>query len=148
MSPLEACLTEDPIQVMAASSVDRIRALVGALEAIPPPRAFEIALTEYPSRDLSILDVTGEGVSKGSALADLARSLHIDRAEVMALGDNLNDRPMLEFAGIPIVMGNAPAELKSFGWIETLTNDDGGVAHAIASYALPDKRASDPVRSQ
>jgi len=83
---------------MAASSVDRIRALVGALEAIPPPRAFEIALTEYPSRDLSILDVTGDGVSKGSALADLAAVSRSNRADVMALGDNLNDRPMLEFA--------------------------------------------------
>ncbi len=136
VSPLEACLTEDPIQVMAASSVDRIRALVRALEAIAPPRAFEVALTEYPARDLSILDVTAERVSKGSALADLARGLRIDRADVMALGDNLNDRPMLEFAGIPIVMGNASAELKAFGWLETLANDDGGVAAAIEAHAL------------
>jgi hypothetical protein len=54
----------------------------------------------------------------------------------MALGDNLNDRPMLEFAGIPIVMGNASAELKALGWPETLSNDDGGVARAIERWAL------------
>ena len=136
VSPLEACLTEDPIQVMAASSIERIRALVRTLEKIPSPRAFEIALTEYPARDLSILDVTAEGVSKGSALADLASSLRIDRAEVMALGDNLNDRPMLEFAGIAVVMGNAPAELRSAGWFETLGHDDAGVAAAIHTHAL------------
>ena len=136
VAPLEACLTEDPIQVMAASSVERIRALVGALEAIPSPRAFEIALTEYAARDLSILDVTGERVSKGSALAELARTLDVGRHEVMALGDNLNDLTMLEFAGLPVVMGNAPADLKRLGWAETLSNDDAGVAVAIETYAL------------
>jgi Cof subfamily protein (haloacid dehalogenase superfamily) len=134
--PLEACLTEDPIQVMAASSLARIAALVDALRAIPAPRAFEISLTEYPSRDLSILDVTGAGVSKGSALAGLAQARGIPRAEVMALGDNLNDRPMLEFAGVAVVMGNASPELKTLGWPETLTNDAAGVAAAIESWAL------------
>jgi len=136
ITPLEACLTEDPIQVMAAAGVDRIRALVRALETMPSPRAFEIALTEYPSRDLSILDVTAEHVSKGSALADLARSLEVDRAEVMALGDNLNDRTMLEYAGVPVVMGNASVELKGLGWLETGSNDDAGVAQAIEKLAL------------
>jgi hypothetical protein len=136
VAPLEACLTEDPIQVMAAASVERIRALTGILQELPPPRAFEIAVTEYPARDLSILDVTAEGVSKGSALADLARVLGVDRSEVMALGDNLNDRPMLEFAGLPVVMENASAELKSFGWTETLSNDACGVAEAIETHAL------------
>jgi Cof subfamily protein (haloacid dehalogenase superfamily) len=135
-APLEACLTEDPIQVMAASSVARIAALVATLRAIPDPHAFEIALTEYPSRDLSILDVTGPGVSKGSALADLARARGIPRAEVMALGDNLNDRPMLEFAGVAVVMGNASPELKTLGWPETLTNDAAGVGAAIENWAL------------
>jgi Cof subfamily protein (haloacid dehalogenase superfamily) len=135
-NPLETCLTEDPIQVMAASDVERIRSLVGALETIPQPRAFEIALTEYPSRDLSILDVTAAGVSKGSALAELARDLGIDRADVMALGDNLNDRTMLEFAGVPVVMGNASAELKGLGWFETGSNDEAGVAQAIERLAL------------
>ena len=121
---------------MAASSVDRIRALAEALRALPTPHAFEVALTEYPARDLSILDVTAERVSKGSALADLARGLHIGRADVMALGDNLNDRPMLEFAGIPVVMGNASAELKAMGWLETGPNDEAGVARAIERLAL------------
>ena len=33
----------------------------------------------------------------------------------MAIGDNWNDREMLEFAGVPVVMGNGVAELKSLG---------------------------------
>lgn len=136
VTPLEACLTQDPIQVTAASSVERIRALAACLLARSRPHAFELALTEYPARDLSILDVTAAGVSKGSALADLARSRGLDAAEVMALGDNLNDRTMLEFAGVPVVMGNASAELKAFGWEETASNDEAGVALAIERHML------------
>jgi hydroxymethylpyrimidine pyrophosphatase-like HAD family hydrolase len=49
----------------------------------------------------------------------------------MAIGDNFNDLEMLEFAGIPVVMGNAADDLKTRGWIETCSNDEHGVAAAI-----------------
>jgi hydroxymethylpyrimidine pyrophosphatase-like HAD family hydrolase len=54
----------------------------------------------------------------------------------MAIGDNWNDREMLEFAGCPVVMGNSVAELKSLGWPITLSNDEDGLAAAIYRYAL------------
>lgn len=136
VTPIEACLTEDPIQVMAASSIEKMHALADTLHALPAPHAFEIALTEYPARDLAILDVTAAGVSKGSAVADFARSRGLDASQVMAVGDNLNDRTMLEFAGVPVVMGNASTELKAFGWPETLSNDEAGVARAIEEHVL------------
>jgi hydroxymethylpyrimidine pyrophosphatase-like HAD family hydrolase len=43
---------------------------------------------------------------------------------------------MLEFAGLPVVMGNCVPELKSRGWPVTLTNDEGGLAAAIRTYAF------------
>ena len=135
VAPLEACLTEDPIQVMAAGSVATMRALAAALAAVPDG-GFEVALTEYETRDLSILDVTAAGVSKGSALAELARERGLAPEAVMAIGDNLNDLPMLEVAGVRVVMGNASAELKALGWAETGTNDEAGVAQAIERFAL------------
>jgi hydroxymethylpyrimidine pyrophosphatase-like HAD family hydrolase len=49
----------------------------------------------------------------------------------MAVGDNLNDLPMLEYAGTPVLMGNALPELKDRGWMVTGTNDEAGVAEAI-----------------
>ena len=133
--PLEACLTEDPIQVMAAGGVAPMRALAATLATVPNG-GFEVALTEYVTRDLSILDVTAAGVSKGSALAELARERGLAPEAVMAIGDNLNDRPMLEVAGVRVVMGNASPELKAFGWTETGTNDEAGVAQAIERFAL------------
>jgi hydroxymethylpyrimidine pyrophosphatase-like HAD family hydrolase len=54
----------------------------------------------------------------------------------MAIGDNWNDREMLEFAGLPVVMANSVAELKTLGWAITLSNDECGVAAAINTYAL------------
>ena len=60
----------------------------------------------------------------------------------MAMGDNLNDLQMLEFAGLPVIMGNALPELKARGWTVTGRNDDAGVAQAINRYALNGSTAS------
>jgi hydroxymethylpyrimidine pyrophosphatase-like HAD family hydrolase len=74
--------------------------------------------------------------SKGASLAEWAALRGVAREEVLAIGDNRNDLEMLRFAGIPVVMGNGVAELKGFGWHETTSNDDGGVAAAIEHFAL------------
>ena len=49
----------------------------------------------------------------------------------MAIGDNLNDVEMLDFAGTAFVMGNATDALKSRGYRLTGSNDEGGLATAI-----------------
>ncbi len=55
----------------------------------------------------------------------------------MAMGDNFNDLQMLEFAGTPIVMGNAdPSLLERQEFYTTLSNDENGVAVAIEKFIL------------
>jgi hydroxymethylpyrimidine pyrophosphatase-like HAD family hydrolase len=54
----------------------------------------------------------------------------------MAIGDNLNDLPMLEFAGVPVVMSNAVTALRDRGWAMVPSNDAAGVATAIGTYIL------------
>lgn len=139
-APLENCLEEDPIQVMFTGAVKRMRAALATLDAMPQARNFSVALAEYEARDFSILDVIRQGCSKGTALAEWTKRRGVTRADVMAIGDNWNDRDMLEFAGLPIVMGNSVAELKSLGWEMTLTNDELGVAAAIRKHALDGRR--------
>jgi Cof subfamily protein (haloacid dehalogenase superfamily) len=135
--PLTDCFNgEDPIQVGFVGRVESIRAVKRALGDLPFSGEFTLALTEYLARDLSILDVMRRGVTKGFALAEWAQRRGIARGEIMAIGDNWNDREMLEFAGLPVVMGNAVPELKSLGWMVTLSNDENGVAEAIRTYAL------------
>jgi len=87
--------------------------------------------TEYPARDLSIIDVLNAGCSKGHALERWAAFRGYRREEVMAVGDNHNDVEMLEFAGYPVIMGNACEELRGRGWTVTRGNDDCGVAAAV-----------------
>ena len=81
--------------------------------------------------DLCILDILNAGCSKGHALGRWARHRGIEREEVMAIGDNYNDIEMLEFACIPVIMGNASDDLKQSGWHVTLANDQSGVAAAV-----------------
>lgn len=137
VEPLAACLgTEDPVEIMFIGACDMIRAAHRTLETHPHSDEYTLALTEYEERGMSMLDVLRRGVTKGMALAEWAKRRGIAPDEVMAIGDNWNDREMLEFAGTPIVMGNAVGELKSLGWRVTLSNDDCGVAAAIRSFAL------------
>ena len=136
VSPLEQCLTEDPIQVMFSGSVAEMRKLTAKLENAPRHLEFSLAMTFYDHRDFAMVDVIRLNCSKGATLAQWAALRGFAREEVMAIGDNFNDREMLEFAGLPVVMANSVPELKKLGWRETLSNDQGGVAAAIRQYAL------------
>jgi Cof subfamily protein (haloacid dehalogenase superfamily) len=134
VSPLEECLTEDPIQVMFSGGCVEMRGLFEELQDGAPD--FSVALTEYQDRDFSLVDVVRAGCSKGTALREWSERQGLRPHEVMAVGDNLNDLQMLEFAGIPVVMGNGLAELKARGWAVTASNDEAGVARAIETFIL------------
>jgi Cof subfamily protein (haloacid dehalogenase superfamily) len=134
--PLESCLTEDPLQVMLSGKVAPMRAAEAALRAAQTAENFGIASTIYESRDFAMIDVIHPRCSKGSSLKQWARLRGLAREEVMAIGDNHNDVEMLSFAGIPVVMGNCVPELRNFGWHETSSNDENGVAAAIEQFVL------------
>jgi Cof subfamily protein (haloacid dehalogenase superfamily) len=138
MSPLRDCLTEDPIQVMFTGYANEVREIERFLTHLPFVSEFSLARTIYDKRDFGLVDVIAAGCSKGATLAEWVRRRGWSREDVMAIGDNLNDMEMLQFAGLPVVMGNSVPELKTLGWRETLSNDQGGVAAAIELYAFGD----------
>jgi hypothetical protein len=141
VTPLEDCLTEDPVQVMFTGGCVEMRVLFNTLRGQEPAaRRFSVALTEYEFRDFSLVDVLQAGCSKGAVLEDWARERGYARHEVMAVGDNLNDLEMLEFAGCPVVMGNGILDLKDRGWAVTASNDNEGVAQAVETFIF--QRAS------
>ena len=131
VEPIEAALTDDPVQVSYTGGVADMRALAADVRRLPVAPELALTLTEYAARDFSLLDLTASGCSKGAALASWAQRLGVDRHGVMAVGDNLNDREMLEFAGAPVVMGNAVEPLKARGWPLTAPHDECGLADAI-----------------
>ena len=132
--PLESALTDgdDPIQGMVTGPLSRMRDAEKALRGSQWIARCECVRTEYPARDVSILDLLPRGVTKGWALEQLARRLGITRRETMAIGDNWNDVAMLEWAAQAVVMGNSALELrtlaKTSGWKQAPTNDQDGVA--------------------
>jgi hydroxymethylpyrimidine pyrophosphatase-like HAD family hydrolase len=134
--PLESCLTEDPLQVMLSGKVVSMRDAEALLRGAQSVENFGLASTVYESRDFAMIDVIHPHCSKGSSLKEWAALRGLAREEVMAIGDNHNDVEMLSFAGIPVVMGNCVPELRNFGWHETGSNDDNGVAAAIEHFAL------------
>jgi hydroxymethylpyrimidine pyrophosphatase-like HAD family hydrolase len=91
--------------------------------------------TEYPGRDLSILDILPPGCSKGAAILSLAQARGISPSQILAIGDNWNDVSMLEIAGSAVLMDNAPEDLKALAlarnWRIGLANTADGVAEAI-----------------
>lgn len=135
-SPLDQALTEDPIQVMFNGPVAPMRTLVGRLRTLSGGDRFSVAVTEYEHRNFSLVDVNAAGCSKGATLGRWAASLGIDAAEVMAIGDNLNDLDMLEFAGTAVVMGNAVGALRGRGFHQTGSHDDDGLAMAVHRFIL------------
>ncbi len=82
------------------------------------------------------IEITREGVDKGSALLEIAAELRIPRENIMAIGDNYNDIPMLQAAGLSVAMGNACPEAKASARHITTTNDDDGVGRAIENFVL------------
>jgi Cof subfamily protein (haloacid dehalogenase superfamily) len=132
--PLSEVLTEDPVQIMFNGSVRPMRVLVSALRSMPIASQFCVAATEYEARDFSLIDVNAAGCSNGSTLARWAATRDLTRDDVMAVGDNLNDVEMLDFAGTAILMGNATDTLKARGYQLTGTNDEGGLAAAIRAH--------------
>jgi len=136
--PVENALTEDPVQSMFAGTV----ALMEKAQAhlLTNPALLErvtVLKTQYDHRDLCIIDVLNRGVTKGHALRRWAEHHAIPRERIVAIGDNFNDIEMLDYAGIPFIMGNACAELRSAGYRLTLGNDQNGVAHAVEQVIRP-----------
>jgi Cof subfamily protein (haloacid dehalogenase superfamily) len=88
---------------------------------------FEATLSGAP-----FVEVMAEGVTKATGLAQLCTRLGIDRTEVLAFGDALNDLEMLHWAGLGIAMPDAEAAVQDAAdEIAPASNDEDGVALVI-----------------
>ncbi|MBQ7410568.1 MAG: HAD family phosphatase [Clostridia bacterium] len=115
------------------------------LKAIPGIDVLEVA---YMSRkkikdgtdDVDIqyyyTEITNENVNKWSAIEFLLDKLNINKEEVIAIGDNVNDKEMIEEAGLGIVMGNSNPKMKEIADKIVADNNSEGVLEAIKNYVL------------
>ena len=129
--PVEDSLVTDPVQAMFCGPIARMHQALTALQGCHLADEITVLRTEYPVRDLSIVDILNKDCSKGHALERWAKYRGVPREQIMAIGDNYNDIEMLAFAGYPVIMGNASEDLRNRGWKVTRSNDENGVAAAL-----------------
>ncbi|MBZ6861457.1 Cof-type HAD-IIB family hydrolase [Klebsiella michiganensis] len=77
------------------------------------------------------IDIQPAGIDKGSVVEQIKTLLKLPVEEVIAIGDQQNDMPMLNAAGTKVAMGNAVKMLQQVADVVTLDNDQHGVAYAI-----------------
>ena len=82
------------------------------------------------------IEINAAGVNKGKGLLELGEILGISREEIMAFGDGDNDIAMLREVGFGVAMQNADEEVKAVADYVTGSNDEDGVAKAIARFVL------------
>ena len=129
-----AALAEDPIQVMFGGALEAMEALRARLERGRGRRADR---ADRLSRDgVGILDVLHPGRGQGGGAGLPAGALGRAAEETLAIGDNWNDREMLEQAGLGLVMGDADPGLLGLGLPVLPSNDEDGVAVAIETHGL------------
>jgi Cof subfamily protein (haloacid dehalogenase superfamily) len=133
---LEAAVKQDPVQIMIGGPPSRIERAETLLHESKAGPRIHLTWTKYPDRNIAIFDIMNRGCTKGRALKFWATQCGVAASEVMAIGDNFNDLEMLEFAGLPVVMGNHIEGLAQPGWAVTAACDDGGVALAIEQFVL------------
>jgi len=114
-----------------------IPTISGKEELISSLEKFEgISITTSGPFNIEIMDTNGH---KGNGIRVMAEYFNIPIENTVAIGDNFNDVPMLETAGLSIAMGNGDPAVKEMADVVTLTNNENGVAHAINKYILEAK---------
>jgi Cof subfamily protein (haloacid dehalogenase superfamily) len=82
------------------------------------------------------LEIMSAGSSKWRALSVLMQAEGIAPAEVISIGDEVNDLEMIVHAGLGVAMGNAVPAIKTAAAYVTLTNEEDGVAHVVEQFLL------------
>ncbi|HEY4391763.1 MAG TPA: HAD family hydrolase [Paenibacillus sp.] len=95
--------------------------------------ALHSSIAAFQSEDNYLELVPGQ-VSKGTALQQLSAILDIPLDQVMAIGNQLNDLPMLEAAGIGVAVANSPEELKQAADYVSEASYSEGVLEAMERY--------------
>lgn len=141
---IESGMTKMPLHYRTAEEMDRDM-IISKMMIIDEPELLDAGIPKIPAELHEkyefvksmpfFLEVLNKQATKGNALKDLAEQLGIKQEEVMAIGDNLNDLTMIEYAGCGVAMGNAEQEVKDIANHITKTNDENGVAYAVNTWA-------------
>lgn len=89
---------------------------------------------EISNSHITNIECNAQGISKASGVLEVCSLLGIQMSEVIAMGDSLNDIPMLRTAGLGVAMGNAQDKVKEIADEIAPTNYEDGVAAMIKKH--------------
>lgn len=98
-------------------------------------KRFDGVLEAFRSEDY-FLEIASHFINKGNTLAVLMEMLHLNKEEVIAIGNGVADVSMIQLAGTGVAMGNARDSVKACADLVTLSNDQEGVADTIEKVIL------------
>jgi hydroxymethylpyrimidine pyrophosphatase-like HAD family hydrolase len=133
VAPLETFCVE-PVTKLMLLGEPRI---VSGLESIYQRIAPDAGVTVIRS-DPDLIQIMHASASKGVALRLVAEHYAIPLSQVMAIGDAVNDIPMLREAGVAVAMDNAHPLVKQAAHWTAPSNNDHGVHAALVRYGLCD----------
>ncbi len=96
----------------------------------------ELGAFELESAMEKSIEITAPGINKGTGIIRLGKILGIEKEEIMAVGDGMNDVSMLREVGFPVAMSNGVEEVKGLAKYITESNNEDGVAKAIEKFVL------------
>jgi len=134
VASLEDYLDHEPIHLAFSGACEEMDQLEKILKS-ELGSSVKVLGTKYPEQDFTLLDIVNPAASKGAGVAAAAAELGATPEEIMAIGDNYNDLEMLLFAGVGVVMANAPLTLREISGLHpTASNREDGVALAIEKF--------------
>ncbi len=132
-----AAILEDlpfaPVSVCTFGPAEQIKALVQHLR---DTMTADLSIIQSGSHAYWGVEVFTRGVSKRLGLEMIAARLDVNREEIMAIGDHMNDLEMIHWAGVGVAMGNALEEVQEIADYVTGSVEEDGVAQAIRRFIL------------
>lgn len=88
------------------------------------------------SSHMNNIEINKKDVNKGLAVKKLAEIYDIDLKDIISIGDNINDIPMLEICGLSVAVKNSNDRVKKIADYETVSNEDDAIANIIEEFIL------------
>ena len=125
-------LTRDPVVRLIVRSDDHVDSGLGHVAEHLDMHSIAFGVT-----DIAWLDLGIKGITKATGLERLCARLGIDPSEVLAIGDNMNDKEMLEWAGMSVAMGHARDDVRALADFVTSPVPGQGVIEVLDRLYLP-----------
>lgn len=126
----------DDIQTVFQSILRKLRKIEGieVMDASHMSRKTIQQGTEEITVEYYYAEISMQKVDKWYAIEYLMQIMNLQKDEVIAIGDNINDKKMIKEAGLGIIMAESTPEVSQIADYITTSNNEDGVAHALEKF--------------